>query len=147
MNAVRLEYKDILKENKIDLDLNKFQSIHGGKYQKAILTLIIQLKMSGQLKDAQSLKELMKEEIKGESSYMTATEFLDAIGAAVGANIDDMLVNNEYEIMQLKESEKSSAEEMFKQFNVLVQERFVRAAPNKQVQTSMLAVRSILSAA
>jgi hypothetical protein len=147
MNAARQEYKDILKEKGIDLVVSKFQSEQNGKYQKAILTLIVQLKMSGQLKDAASLKELMQEEVKGERNYMTAKEFLDAAGALIGENIDDILRNNEYEITPIAENDKASVLEIFKLFNVLVQDKFTKAQANKQMQTSMLAVRSILSAA
>ncbi|MDR2192464.1 MAG: hypothetical protein LBO62_06270, partial [Endomicrobium sp.] len=147
MNSVREEYKDVLKEKGINLDIDKFKNIHGGKYQKAILTLMVQLKMSGQIIDDETLDKLMEEKIKGEDNYFTTKEFLDATGAVISRDINDILINNEYEIIPIKENDKAAAAEMFKQFNVLVQDRFIKAEPNKKVQTSMIAVKSILSAA
>ncbi|MDR1195324.1 MAG: hypothetical protein LBL00_02490, partial [Endomicrobium sp.] len=147
MNIARQEYKDILKEKGIDLVVSKFQSEQNGKYQNAILTLIVQLKMSGQLKDAADLKDLIQEEVKSERNYMTAKEFLDAAGALICENIDDILRNNEYEITPLTQSGKYSAAEMLKLFNVWVQDKFTKAKANKQVQISMIAVKNILSAA
>jgi hypothetical protein len=147
MNSVREEYKDVLEKKGIILDIDKFKNIQGGKYQKAILTLLVQLKMSGQINNTEALEKLTEEKVKGEDNYFTTKEFLDAIGLAINVNIDDILRNNEYEITPIKENEKAAVAEMLKQFNVLVQERFIKAEPNKKVQTSMIAVRSILSAA
>jgi hypothetical protein len=149
MNSARKEIIETLssasRKVQIHIDEKALKTANEGKYQKAMLTLAVQLKMSGQ-----NIKELLNErDFDGENDFETMQEFLNSVLAKVNADTNAIINDNEYEIKEISSpQQKAAAASSFKNFNVILQDKFSKSAGvGKQVRTSMLAVRSILSAA
>ncbi|MCL2506411.1 MAG: hypothetical protein FWF00_01810, partial [Endomicrobia bacterium] len=139
MNTVREEVLDILKNREINIDKEKL--LKNEIFQKPYLTLALQLKLSGA-----DLNELFNEEYV--SSSMTAAEYLNAIAKEVDMEMKNILNDNDYKVEEIKSGNKEKAAAVFKNFNVLLQDRFRTKGIPKEVKISTtLAVRSILAAA
>ncbi|MDR2192337.1 MAG: hypothetical protein LBO62_05635 [Endomicrobium sp.] len=144
MNSAREEIFSAFGDKNIDKI--KMQFADGGKIQKAFLTLAVKLKMRG-MKNGKTIKDFMQEDYNADYE-MNAADFFNFIAAQVGENIDDLLNENEYSIKRLDSEEKEAqAYKLFNQFCILVQDRFKKITANREIKTSILAVRSILSAA
>jgi hypothetical protein len=149
MNGARKEIIETLsspsRRVQTHIDEEAFKTANEGKYQKAILTLAVQLKMSGQ-----NIKDLLNDEdFAAENDFQTAHKFLNSILAKINSDMNALINDNEYEIKELKSQEQIAvAASSFKNFNIILQDKFSKIARvGKQVQTSILAVRSILNAA
>jgi hypothetical protein len=98
----------------------------------------------------QNISEILNDEtVKSENDFITAQDFLNSIAAKVNADMDKLINDDEYSIKEISsDEEKAKASESFKNFNIILQDKFLKKAKlNKQVKISMSAVRSILSAA
>ncbi|MDR1940812.1 MAG: hypothetical protein LBQ47_00595, partial [Endomicrobium sp.] len=141
MNAAQQQIIDALAEKGIEIKIDDFKKYTGGKYRKALLTLALQLQISGK-----TIKDLLNDDYT-ESGNMSAEQFFNSLTVEIGKNIDDILRDNEYEIKAIKEQEEEKSVEMFKKFNVLLQDKFRQVKLNAKVLVSVNAVRNILSAA
>jgi hypothetical protein len=140
MNTLRREIIETLKENKIEIDMEGFKKLDGGDYQKAMLTLALQLKMAGK-----DIKELIKGDI--ESGDMSAADFFEILRSQIRKETGNIIRENEDEVNELKEKEEEAAQDLFNQFNVIMQDELRELKASAGVKISMTAVRSILQAA
>jgi hypothetical protein len=143
--AMRTAEEQILSEmtkNGIDIKMEEFRKFQDGRFREGILIRAVQLWLAGQ-----NIVELLATEFIA-SDNMTAEEYMNAImskAEGVASNIGAICIKNEYTIKPEKDVAAAIAE--FKEFNVLLQDRFRQMGIDKEVKVSVFAVKSILSAA
>ena len=128
-----------LAEMKISIDESKFRRVSGGMFQKALLTLLVQLLMEGE-----DIAALLQDDYTVYGA-MTAKEYLESVMGNVNANIENIVNDNEHQIKKISDTAKAIAD--FKEFNLLLQDMFSEAKVIRNVKVSALAVRNILGAA
>jgi len=138
MNSARAQIIKGLKNKEINLDMDKFAKEAGGKYQKAFLTVAVQLMM-----DDIDITELLETDFI--NSDMTVKEYLDSVLEKVNINIEDILKQNEFKIEKSKDTAKTI--EDFKNYVVLLDNLKIIKETTANFDMSMKAVRSMLSAA
>jgi hypothetical protein len=138
MNTARVQIIKGLEEKGINLDMDKFAKEAGGKYQKAFLTVAVQLMMEGI-----NITELLETEFI--DSNMTAKEYFDSIYKKVNINIEDILKQNEYKIQRTENTAKTI--EDFKNYVVLLDNLKIIKENAVNLDMSLKAVRSMLAAA
>ncbi|MBR3627291.1 MAG: hypothetical protein IKN42_00420 [Elusimicrobia bacterium] len=138
MNTARTQIIKGLKEQKIDLDMDKFAKEAGGKYQKAFLTVAVQLMMEGI-----DITKLLETDFI--DSNMTVKQYLDSVFERVNINIEDILKQNEYKIQRTENTAKTI--EDFKNYVVLLDNLKIVKETSANFDMSIKAVRSVLSAA
>ena len=130
-----------MANNGIDIKTEEFKKFENGKFREAVLIRVVQLWLSGQ----DTMKLLTTEFI---DSNMTAEEYMQSIMnkmEGIEGNIGRICIDNEYKISLLSDVAGAIAE--FKEFNILLQDRFRQIGIDKEVKVSVFAVKSILSAA
>ena len=118
--------------------MDKFAKEAGGKYQKAFLTVAVQLMME----DIDIIELLETDFI---DSDMTVKQYLDSVYEKVNINIEDILKQNEFKIERTKDTAKTI--EDFKNYVVLLDNLKIIKETTANFNMSMKAVRGILSAA
>ncbi|MCR4662719.1 MAG: hypothetical protein K5622_02380 [Endomicrobiaceae bacterium] len=138
MNSARVQIINGLKSKEIELDVDKFAKQADGKYQKAFLTVAVQL-----MTENIDITDYLETDFI--NSDMTTKQYLDSIYEKVNINIEDILKQNEYKIQRTENTAK--AIEDFKNYVVLLDNLKVVKEATADFDMSMKAVRSILSAA
>jgi hypothetical protein len=141
MNTVREEIISILEANKISV--NKENLLKSELFQKEFLTLALKLKLSGE-----DLGAILSQKLET-SSTMSAMEYLDALALQITRGMEDISVGDEYKVTAIENADMlQRAVELFKMFNVLMQDRFRETGITEDLRiSSTIAVRNILSAA
>ncbi|MBO7611003.1 MAG: M48 family metalloprotease [Elusimicrobia bacterium] len=140
MNSARVQIIGALTKQGANLDMDKFAEEAGGKYQKAFLTVAVQLMMSDI-----DITELLKTGFI--DSDMTMKEYLDSVYEKVNINIEEILKQNEFKINKIKEEDTPKTIEDFKNYVVLLDNLKIVKETNANFDMSMKAVRNMLSAA
>ena len=138
MNSARTQIVKGLEEKGINLNMNKFANVADGKYQKAFLTVAVQLMM-----EDIDITELLETDFI--NSDMTVKDYLDSVLEKVNINIEDILKQNEFKIEKTKDTAKTI--EDFKNYVVLLDNLKIVKETTANFDMSMKAVRSMLSAA
>ncbi len=138
MNSARTQIIKGLNAKEVNLDMDKFAKEAGGKYQKAFLTVAVQLMM-----DDIDITELLETDFI--DSDMTVKQYLDSVYEKVNINIEDILKQNEFKIERTKDTAKTI--EDFKNYVVLLDNLKIIKETTANFDMSMKAVRGILSAA
>ncbi len=138
MNSARTQIINGLKGKGIDLDMDKFVKEANGKYQKAFLTVAVQLMMEGT--DITTLLETDYID-----SSMTAKQYLDSVYEKVNINIEDILKQNEYKIERTQDTAKTI--EDFKNYVVLLDNLRIIKETTVNYEMSVKAIRGMLAAA
>jgi hypothetical protein len=138
MNSARTQIVKGLNAKEVNLDMDKFAKEAGGKYQKAFLTVAVQLMM-----DDIDIIELLETDFI--DSDMTVKQYLDSVYEKVNINIEDILKQNEFKIERAKDTAKTI--EDFKNYVVLLDNLKIVKETTANFDMSMKAVRSMLSAA
>ena len=140
MNSARTQVFKGLEEKGFNLDMKKFANVADGKYQKAFLTIAVQLMM-----EDIDITELLETDFI--DSDMTAKEYLDSILEKVNINIEEILKQNEYKIEKIEKEDIPKTIEDFKNYVVLLDNLKIIKDTTVGLDMSIKAVRSILSAA
>jgi hypothetical protein len=138
MNSARSQIVNALKEKGVELDIEQFAKEANGKYQKAFLTVAVQLMMEGI-----DITKLLETDYI--DSNMTTKQYLDSVFEKVNINIEDILKQNEYKIERTQDTAKTI--EDFKNYVVLLDNLRIIKETTVNFDMSMKAVRSMLSAA
>ena len=138
MNSARTQIIKGLNAKEVNLDMDKFAKEAGGKYQKAFLTVAVQLMM-----EDIDITELLETDFI--DSDMTVKQYLDSVYEKVNINIEDILKQNEFKIERAKDTAKTI--EDFKNYVVLLDNLKIVKETTANFDMSMKAVRSMLSAA
>ena len=138
MNSARVQIINGLKAKDIELDIEKFAKEANGKYQKAFLTVAVQLMIQGV-----DITNYLETEFI--DSDMTTKQYLDSVYEKVNINIEDILKQSEYKIKETQNMAQTI--EDFKNYVVLLDNLKVLKDATADFNVSMKAVRSILSAA
>ena len=138
MNTARVQIIKELKEKGIELDVDKFAKESNGKYQKAFLTVAVQL----MIEDIDITKLLETDFI---DSDMTTKQYLDSVYEKVNINIEDILKQNEYKIQRTENTAKTI--EDFKNYVVLLDNLKIVKETTANFDMSIKAVRNMLAAA
>ena len=138
MNTARTKIIEGLKEKGIELDIDKFAKEANGKYQKAFLTIAVQLMIEGI-----DITKLLETDFI--DSDMTVKQYLDSIYEKVNINIEEILKHNEYKIQRVENTAKTI--EDFKNYVVLLDNLKIVKESTGSFDMSLKAVRSMLSAA
>jgi predicted unusual protein kinase regulating ubiquinone biosynthesis (AarF/ABC1/UbiB family) len=143
MNSARTQIVKGLDSRGISLDMEKFAKEANGKYQKALLTVAVQLMM-----EDVDITELLDTDFI--ESDMTVKEYLDSVLEKVNINIGEILKHNEYKIEWIKDKgtkDKAKTIEDFKNYVVLFDNLKIVKDTTAGINMSIKAVRSMLSAA
>ena len=140
MNSARTQVFKGLEEKGFNLDMKKFANVADGKYQKAFLTIAVQLMM-----EDIDITELLETDFI--DSDMTAKEYLDSILEKVNINIEEILKQNEYKIEKIEKEDIPKTIEDFKNYVVLLDNLKIIKDTTAGLDMSIKAVRSMLSAA
>lgn len=130
-----------MRTNGINITPGEFRKFQDGRFREAILIRAVQLWLSGQ----DIAKLLTTDPI---DSNITAEQYIQSImnkAEGVESNIGSICIKNEYMIRPATDVAAAIAE--FKEFNVLLQDEFRKIGIDKEVEVSMVAVKSILGAA
>ena len=118
--------------------MDKFVREANGKYQKAFLTVAVQLMIEGI-----DITKLLETDFI--DSDMTTKQYLDSVFEKVNINIEDILKNNEYRIQRTENTAKTI--EDFKNYVVLLDNLKILKETSANFDMSVKAVRSMLAAA
>ena len=140
MNTARTQIINALKEKGIELDIEQFAKEANGKYQKAFLTIAVQLMME----NIDITKYLETDFI---DSDMTTKQYLDSVFEKVNINIEDILKQNEYKIEKIAKEDIPRTIEDFKNYVVLLDNLKIVKETTANFDMSVKAVRSMLAAA
>ena len=138
MNSAKTQVFKGLEEKGFNLDMKKFAKEANGKYQKAFLTVAVQLMMEGT--DITTLLETDYID-----SSMTAKQYLDSVYEKVNINIEDILKQNEYKIERTQDTAKTI--EDFKNYVVLLDNLRIIKETTVNYEMSVKAIRGMLAAA
>ena len=138
-NTVKKVIVSKLDQNNLIIDVDKLRKDSGGMFEKAFLTLAVQLALEGK-----SIESLLDNDFSV-SDEIGAEEFFNVLTVTINEKAEEILKRNEYKITRLSDTVKAVSD--FNEFNVLLQDKFAKVSITAEMKISLNAVKSILTAA